>query len=441
MDHSNAAHEAAEAVARDCYGRLVAYLSARSRDLAAAEDALGEAFRAALEVWPRDGVPKKPEVWLLTVARRQMIDEARHYRVQAEAAPALRLAAQRKAAEADTARTGDGVFPDDRLKLMFVCAHPAIDAGARTPLMLQTVLGLEAARIASAFLVAPAAMSQRLVRAKAKIRDAGIPFDVPGPPELSARLGPVLDAVYAAYGTGWDDAAGIDPRRRGLATEAIWLARILAHFMPQEAEARGLLALLLYCESRRAARRGSSGEYVPLAEQNVALWSRPMIQEAEGELRATAPLRNVGRFQLEAAIQSVHAQRLFTGETNWQVIVLFYEELVRISPTLGAMVGRAAALANACDAKSGLVALDAIDSRAVLDYQPYWAVRAHVQAVLGAIDQAKDAYTRAVGLSEDQPVREFLIRARDRLGLGPPSAGPPHHGSLVSTNTSPSPWS
>jgi RNA polymerase sigma-70 factor (ECF subfamily) len=316
------------------------------------------------------------------------------------------------------------VFPDDRLKLMFVCAHPAIDAAARTPLMLQTVLGLDAARIASAFLVPPATMSQRLVRAKAKIRDAGIPFLVPGPAELADRLDPVLHAIYAAYGTSWDDAAGADPRRRGLAAEAIWLARILAHLMPAEAEAHGLLALQLYCESRRAARRSAGGEYVPLSEQDVALWSRPMILEAERELAAAAALRKPGRFQIEAAIQSAHAQRLFTGMTDWGTIVLFYEELVRLSPTLGALVGRAAALASAGDPRSSRSALDVIDSRAVVNYQPYWAVRAHILASLGEMAEAEDAYTRAIGLSEDRSVREFLMRARDRLLPGRSDALP-----------------
>jgi RNA polymerase sigma-70 factor (ECF subfamily) len=413
MDHLTDARRAAEAVARDCYGRLVAYLSARSRDVAGAEDALGEAFRAALETWPRDGVPGKPEAWLLAVARRQMIDDARHERVKANAAPMLRLAAERRQ---DAPSFGDDeVFPDDRLKLMFVCAHPAIDAGARTPLMLQTVLGLDAARIASAFLVAPAAMGQRLVRAKAKIRDARIPFEVPGPADLSARLGPVLDAVYAAYGTGWEDAAGVDPRRRGLAGEAIWLARILVRLLPAEAEARGLLALLLHCEARRAARRSPGGDYVPLAEQDVALWSRPMIEEAERGLAAAAALRTIGRFQLEAAIQSVHAHRALTGQTDWETLALLYEELVRLSPTLGALVGRAAALANARDPGSGLSALDALDSRSVLNYQPYWAVRAHLLARLGNPDAARNAYSHAIGLSEDRQVREFLIRSRDQL--------------------------
>jgi RNA polymerase sigma-70 factor (ECF subfamily) len=415
MDHLTEAHLAAEAAARDCYGRLVAYLSARSRDLAAAEDALSEAFRAALETWPKDGVPDKPEAWLLAAARRNLIDDARHERVQARAVPALQLAAERRQAAPNISNGNAEVIPDERLKLMFVCAHPAIDPGSRTPLMLQTVLGLDAARIASAFLVAPAAMSQRLVRAKAKIRDAGIPFEVPGPADLPARLGPVLEAVYAAYGTGWEDAAGVDPRRRGLAGEAMWLGRILVQLVPADPEARGLLALLLHCEARRAGRRSPAGGYVPLAEQDTDLWSRPMTEAAERELTAAAALGTIGRFQLEAAIQSAHAARAFTGQTDWDAVALLYEELVRLAPTLGALVGRAAALANARNPGAGLSALDAIDSRSVLSYQPYWAVRAHLLARLGNPRAAREAYAHAIGLSEDRPVREFLIRSRDRL--------------------------
>jgi len=417
MDHRTDARRVAEDAARDSYGRLVAYLSARSHDVAGAEDALGEAFRAALATWPRDGIPAKPGAWLLAVARRELIDAARHERVKADAEPALRLAAERRQA-ASAAGEAEGTLPDDRLGLMFACAHPAIDAGARTPLMLQAVLGLDAARIASAFLVAPATMSQRLVRAKAKIRDARIPFEVPGPGDLPARLGPVLDAVYAAYGTGWEDAAGIDPRRVGLTGEAIWLARIVAGLMPAEAEARGLLALLLHCEARRAARRAPGGTYMPLADQDVRLWSRPMIAEAERELAAAAGLRSMGRYQLEAAIQSVHAQRAASGRTDWEAVALFYEELTRRWPSLGARVGRAAALANARDPGAGLAALDAIDPRSVLSYQPYWAVRAHLLARRGDPEAARDAYARAIGLSEAADVREFLVRRRDELTAG-----------------------
>src|SRR5580704_5034466 len=212
------ARRAVEQAARDSYGRLVAFLAARSHDVAAAEDAPADAFEAALETWPQSGVPQKPEAWLLTVARRRLIDNARHVRVHKDAAPTLRAAAE----EAQELATGM-VFPDERLKLMFICAHPAIATAARTPLMLQTVLGLDAARIASAFLARPTAMGQRLARAKAKIRDARIRFELPEAQELPARLDSVLEAIYAAYGSGWDDVAGADPRAN--ARCFVWRAR------------------------------------------------------------------------------------------------------------------------------------------------------------------------------------------------------------------------
>jgi RNA polymerase sigma-70 factor (ECF subfamily) len=278
---------------------------------------------------------------------------------------------------------------------------------------------LDAARIASAFLLAPATMSQRLVRAKTRIRDAGIPFEVPGPGELPARLAPVLDAIYTAYGAGWEDAAGVDPRRRGLAAEAIWLARILVKLVPEEPEVRGLLALLLHCEARRTARRSPSGDYVPLTDQDATLWSRPMIEEAEWELATAAGRRAVGRFQLEAAIQSAHAQRAFAKPADWEAIALLYEGLTRLSPSVGALVGRAAAVANARGLASGLAALEVIDSRSVVNYQPYWAVRAHVLGGLGQFEAARESYSQAIGLCEDPSVRDFLMRSRDRLATGP----------------------
>ena len=283
----NDVHRTIEVVARESYGRLIAFLSARLRDVTAAEDALGDAFLAALTTWPRDGLPQKPEAWLLTAARNRLIDRARHdRRLQSASAAALELI---------TAKTEealpDGEFPDERLTLMFVCAHPAIDPAVHTPLMLQTVLGLDAAAIARAFLVSPAAMGQRLVRAKAKIRDAGIAFEVPDEAELPERLDAVLEAIYAAYGSGWDDAAGADPRARGLADEAIWLARVVVQRLPEEPEARGLLALILHCESRRPARRAPDGRYVPLSEQDPELWSKPMIVEAEQVLVVAAERR------------------------------------------------------------------------------------------------------------------------------------------------------
>ena len=396
---------AAELAARASYGRLLAYLAARWRDVARAEDALGDALLAALETWPRTGVPDKPEAWLLTAARRRLVDGARHASVTAAAEADLTLMLDERAEHEPHAG-----FPDERLALLFVCAHPAIDEAARTPLMLQTVLGLDGARIASAFLVAPATMSQRLVRVKAKIREAGIRFEIPAPGELAERLDAVLEAIYAAYGSGWEDVAGADPRRRGLAEEAIWLGRLVTRLLPDAPEARGLLALMLHCEARRPARRDAAGGYVPLSEQDVTRWSRPLLEEGERVLAQAARANAPGRFQLEAAIQSAHAQRALAGTTDWEAIALLYEGLLRWAPTLGARVAYAAALAEARSANVGLAALETIPSDAVVAYQPYWALRGHLLSALGQGAQAREAYGRAVGLSEDPAVRAFLLR-------------------------------
>jgi RNA polymerase sigma-70 factor (ECF subfamily) len=407
---SEVARQAIERAARDSRSRLVAFLAARSHDLAAAEDALSEAFRAALESWPRDGVPDKPEAWLLTAARRRLIDAARHAQVHAQATPELTAALDD--AEVIT-NDHEHEFPDERLKLLFVCAHPAIDAAARTPLMLQTVLGLDAARIASAFLVKPSAMGQRLSRVKAKIRDAGIAFEIPRGDQLPERLDAVLEAIYAAYGSGWDDVAGADPRRKGLATEALELGALLVSLLPDEPEVSGLSALMLYCESRRGARRGAHDEYVPLSEQDVVLWSRPMIEHADRLLRKAERMGRLGRFQLEAAIQSVHAQRARTGNTDWESIALLYEGLVRIAPTIGARVGRAAAVARARDARSGWTLLQQIPERTVGGYQPYWALAAHLLDRMGRSDEAHAARERAIGLCEDAAMRTYLAGQQD----------------------------
>lgn len=398
---------AVERVARESYGRLVAYLSSHTRDVASVEDALSEALIAALRSWPRDGVPQKPEAWLLTTARHSLIDLARHQQIALASEPTLLLL--RENSEEATMTTA---FPDERLKLLFVCAHPAIDPSVHTPLMLQTVLGLDAARIATAFLVSPATMGQRLVRAKTKIRDAGIQFEIPQARELPERLDAVLDAIYAAFGIGWDDLAGMDQRGRDLAEEAIWLARVLLQLMPVEAEVRGLLALMLHCEARRAARRGPDGRYVPLSEQDPRLWSLPLIEEAEQHLAAAARHNRSGRFQLEAAIQSVHAERGRTGRTEWGAIVIFYQQLIHISPTLGTRTGYAAAIAEANGAEAGMAALDAIDRKSVVSYQPYWAVRAHLLQRLQKAQEAREAFDRAIGLAEDSAVRHFLLQKR-----------------------------
>src|SRR5712692_1192298 len=400
-------HRRIERVARESYGRLVAYLSAHTRDVASAEDALSDALVKALTAWPRDGLPQNPEAWLLTTARHAIIDHVRHQQVVLASEPTLMLLR-----EGQEEMTLSIEFPDERLKLLFVCAHPAIDPAMHTPLMLQTVLGLDAARIAGAFLISPKTMGQRLVRAKTKIRDGGIQFEVPPERELPQRLDAVLEAIYAVFGIGWDDMAGVDQRGRDLAEEAIWLVRVLLQLMPSEAEVRGLLALMLHCEARRPTRRSPDGRYVPLSEQDAQQWSLPLIEEAERHLVEASSRGRTGRFQLEAAIQSVHAERARSGRTEWVAIMAFYERLIRISPTLGAQTGYAAAVGEANGPEAGRAALDGIDLDAVSGYQPYWAVRAHLLQRLGKTSEAVDAFDRAIGLAEDPAVRQFLLQRR-----------------------------
>jgi RNA polymerase sigma-70 factor (ECF subfamily) len=400
-------HRTIERVARESYGRLVAYLSVHTHDLASAEDALGNALLSALKHWPREGVPKNPEAWLLTAARHSLLDAVRHQRVVSESELTLKLLT-----EYSTETTLSTQFPDDRLKLLFVCAHPAIDPAMHTPLMLQTVLGLDAARIAQAFLLAPKTMGQRLFRAKTKIRSGGIPFEIPRERDLPERLEAVLEAIYAAFGIGWDDLAGTDQRGRELTEEAIWLGRVLLQLMPSEAEVQGLLALMLHCEARRPARRGPDGRYVPLSDQDPNLWSLPLLEEAERHLGEAFKARHPGRFQLEAAIQSVHAGRARTGRTDWAAIAIFYEQLVRMSPTLGSRIGHAAAVAEANGPEAGMKLLENVSAETVSTYQPYWAVRAHLLQRLGRAAEAANAYDRAIGLAEDPAVKQFLLQKR-----------------------------
>jgi len=401
---AESAHDAVERAARESYGRLLAFLSARSRDIAAAEDALSDAFGAALASWPRSGIPGNPEAWLLVAARRRLIDAARRRLVHEHSVPALVAAAE----EAEERSAGPDGLGDERLKLLFISAHPEIDPAVRTPLMLQTILRLDAARVASVFCVSPAAMARRLTRAKIRIRSAGLPFEVPGPDELAPRLDAVLEAIYAAYGSGWDDVAGDDPRRSGLPAEALHLGRLVAKLLPNEPEARGLLALMLHCEARRGARRDAGGAYVPLAEQDCTLWSSVLATEAEQELACAAGSGRIGRFQLEAAIQSAHARRAATGRTDWETVALLYEGLVGLAPTLGALVGRAAAVAEVRGAQVGLTLLQELPEATTRSYQPFWALSAHLSARLGRTEEAIDAYQRAIGLCDDPAMRDFL---------------------------------
>jgi predicted RNA polymerase sigma factor len=234
---------------------------------------------------------------------------------------------------------------------------------------------------------------------------------VPDEQDLPRRLDAVLEAIYAAYGLGWDEATGADARARELVDESIWLARLLRERMPGEPEVRGLLALMLFCEARRPARRTADRGYVPLSEQDPSTWSQELIEEAESELSQAALEGRIGRFQLEAAIQSVHADRRATGTTNWEAIAAFYEQLVRLAPALGARIAQAAALAEARGPAEGLALLDGLDPAAA-SYQPYWAVRAHLLQLLGRRSEASLAFDRAIGLTEDPAVRRFLLERR-----------------------------
>ncbi|HEX6509590.1 MAG TPA: DUF6596 domain-containing protein, partial [Chloroflexota bacterium] len=315
------------------------------------------------------------------------------------------------------AEAAEDHLPDRRPALLFACTHPAIDVAIRAPLMLQVVLGLEATQIASAFLTSPAAMAQRLVRAKAKIRDAGVPFTIPDRSELPERVQAVLDSIYACFSEGWSDPAGVDSTRRELAAEAIFLGRLLIELLPDEPEARGLLALMLYSEARRRARRTPGGAFVPLAQQNRSLWDAAMIEEAETALRSARRAGRIGRYQLEAAIQSAHVEGARTGSVPWPAILTLYNALVELTASPVASINRALALAEVEGPAAGLAALDAVsrDPR-VETYQPHWAVRAHLLARAGNNDAARHAYQLAIGLERDSALREYLARCSDELG-------------------------
>jgi predicted RNA polymerase sigma factor len=412
-EHDAQARSTAEGVARRSYGKLVAFLALRTRDVAAAEDALSEAFAAALADWPRNGCPANPEAWLLTVARRKGIDFARRRKTGEIVSEEWQ-----RAAEVLGSGPADEEIPDRRLALMFACAHPAIEAGIRAPLILQVVLGLDAAAIASAFLISPATMGQRLVRAKSKIRQAGIPFRVPEREQLPARLDTVLAAIYAAFAEGWTDPGGTDVARRELTAEALFLARIVTELLPEEPEALGLLALMLHAEARRRARRNEEGEYIPLAEQDSELWDVQMIAEAESLLRHASVLGLLGRYQLEAALQSAHVYRCRTGQANWAEVVQLYDQLLALAGSPVVAINRALALAEIHGPDAGLAAMQAVATDARLaEYQPYWAARAALLSKSGAHSEARQAYEIAIGLERDPSVRRFLQQRQAALPL------------------------
>lgn len=393
---------AAETAARTAYGRLIGILAARSGDIASAEDALSDAFAAALATWPDRGVPQAPEAWLLSAAKRNLIDRARRKATATKSEPDLISSIE------DLAMDGaDPDMPDPRLGLLFLCAHPAIDFRVRTPLMLQTVLGVSAERIASVYMINPKAMSGRLVRAKSKIKAAGIPFGIPGPEAWTDRLDAVLAAVYGAYTASWGDMADTSGKLETLHSEAEWIARLLVQQLPDSGECKGLLALILFCEARRSARTHHDA-YIPLRDQDTSLWDSELVGEAQRLLRGAASNLDGGRYQLEAAIQSVHALRAVTGETDWASLLKLYDVLLATTPSLGAAIARAAVLAEVDGPHIALAALDELPADRLASHGPYHATLAHCLANGGHTEAALTAYKRAAELTPDAAVRDWL---------------------------------
>ena len=389
-------------VARASYGRLIGILSAHSGDIAGAEDALSEALRAALENWPAFGIPDNPEGWLVRVARNRMTDAHRR---------ALKLHPTPIEEHHLTMPNPNSFQHDDpRMALLFVCAHPGINEAARSPLMLQTVLGFTAAEIARAYVGSPAAVSKLLVRAKERIKANAIPFRIPDTAIRSQRLRDVTEAIYGCYALVWLDGPDADSIQR----EAVFLADLLATQIDDDAEALGLSALLGFLHSRRLARL-QAGSYVPLIEQSSDLWDHALIDAADARLRRAFNLGRPGRFQIEAAIQSVHAARARTGKTDWDALIALYEGLTRIAPTLGAYVSQAAVIGEVHGPCAGLAALDKLRDQRLDRFQPYWATRAHLLARSATVVEAQDAYSRAISLTLSTPTRQFLVSAREKL--------------------------
>lgn len=388
--------------------RILATLIRLLRDFDRAEEALHEAFRAALEQWPRDGVPNNPRTWLISAGRFKAIDALRR---RARFDAALTLVAQELADSEPELTTGreDGL-DDDRLRLIFTCCHPALASEARVALTLREVCGLTTEEIARAFLLAPASLAQRIVRAKAKIRDARIPYQVPAPAELPERLETVLQVIYLVFNEGYAPAAGDTLTRPDLSAEAIRLGRLLLALLAAP-EVTGLLALMLLHESRRSARTTPGGDLVLLEEQDRALWNREQIAEGVALVEQALRVGPPGPYTLQAAIAAVHAQASHAEATDWPQIVALYTVLAQVSPSPVVELNRAVAVAMRDGPAAGLALLDALRERGELaDYHLAHAARADLCRRLGRTDEARGAYEQALALARQEPERRFLAR-------------------------------
>lgn len=383
---------AAEIAARDSYGRLLAFLSSRTHDIAMAEDALADAFAKALSHWPEQGIPHNPDAWILTAARNKLTDRQRHQ---------TRFPTQSEIPESSSEDDADKSIPDERLSLLMVCAHPAIAPDMHVPLMLQTVLGMEAKTIAHLFLVSPAALAKRLVRAKAKIRDAGIPFKIPDDDSLPERSMAIFEAIYALHAHDW-----LDPKD-AMGEEALYLADLLCRLIPGNAEALGLAALIALSQSRTNARI-IDNHLIPTHEQDPSLWDDQLINYGSRQLKRAYQMRSTGRFQIEAAIEAVHIARKDTDKTDWAALNKLYFALQKVAPSAGALIAQAAITGRLHGPKEGLAALDKAQDHVGTGFQPLWASRADMHAQLSQSEAANQCYQKALSLTTDGPTIKLL---------------------------------
>ena len=400
-----------ETLYRSESGRILATLIRLLGDFDLAEEAMHEAFAAALSLWPRSGVPGSPRPWLISTARFKAIDTLRR-RARFDASQgelARHLEAQCNSAEKSNEEDS---LEDDRLRLIFTCCHPSLAPEAQVALTLREVCGLTTEEIARSFLVTPATLAQRIVRAKAKIREARIPYEVPKPEELPERLGAVLQVIYLVFNEGYSAAAGAEVMRAELTGEAIRLGRLLAELQP-EPEVLGLLALMLLQESRRAARTSATGELILLESQDRSLWNREQVTEGVALVERALQSRRLGPYTLQAAIAAVHAQAESVAMTDWRQIVALYNQLARIQPSPVVHLNRAVAIAECDGPEAGLTHIDAVLEHGELaNYYLAHSARAELCRRLGRTAEAKSSYKRALALTRQEPERQFL---QDRI--------------------------